>query len=443
MSASPARNAMAVEARNTKPSRRPAGALETRPAHTSPEEVLRTRSVGAGLAWPERSRRQPGHNSRAEGASLEGARGNPVWVSPRGATLEGAWLEVFRAGDYGERGLWTAEELDRLAAAYNPRLQPAPVVVGHPAADAPAYGWVRALRRVGQSLWAQLEKIDPAFEDLLRRGRFRQRSVALYRRFPPTGGPYLRHLGFLGASAPAVKGLAPVRFADTSALTFEDEAASIQFSPAAPAAGIPEDEMSEPRSKLESFLDHLRSSAVPGAFSERLAALEQRLDSLTTDTQAAADKLTTADAERRREQVAPFVESLRRQGRFPPAFEQWGVADFLERLAHATEPEASDASPEAEGTRPTLLAWFQDFLQKLPAVIEFHDLGAALSHASRVAGRGTRVVSFAEPARGMTIDPASIELAERAETLAAEHGISYAQALSQLREENRTRVPHA
>jgi len=37
----------------------------------------------------------------------------------------------------------------------------------------------------------------------------------------------------------------------------------------------------------------------------------------------------------------------------------------------------------------------------------------------------------------MSVDPASIELAERAEALAAELGVSYAEALRQLREEHR------
>lgn len=138
------------------------------------------------------------------------------------SALNGSWIEIFKAGDYGQRGAWTADDLDRIAAAYNPRLHQAPVVLGHPATDAPAYGWVARLRRAGQSLWAQLEKVDPAFEQLLRAGRFRQRSVALYRNFPPTGGAYLRHLGFLGAQPPAVKGLAPVRFLNAPAFSFTE-----------------------------------------------------------------------------------------------------------------------------------------------------------------------------------------------------------------------------
>ena len=54
-------------------------------------------------------------------------------------SLEGAWIEIFRAGDYADRGTWTPEHLDQLAASYNPRLHAAPVVLGHPSDDAPAY----------------------------------------------------------------------------------------------------------------------------------------------------------------------------------------------------------------------------------------------------------------------------------------------------------------
>jgi len=43
----------------------------------------------------------------------------------------------------------------------------------------------------------------------------------------------------------------------------------------------------------------------------------------------------------------------------------------------------------------------------------------------------------------MSIDPASVELAERAEALAVQLGISYAEALGRLREEHRRTVGQA
>ncbi len=387
-------------------------------------------------------------------------------------SLEGNWIEVFRAGDYGERGNWTAGDLDRLAATYDARLHAAPVVLGHPADDAPAYGWVKRLRRAGESLWAQLEKVDPALEALLRAGRFAQRSVALYKQFPLTGGPYLRHLGFLGAAPPEVKGLAPLRFVDA-----EFQAIEANFQPIAPISFMPEELMVGPKSKLDSFIEHLRSFFVldapnptatpPGvgpadpspapssgaeAFAERLAALEQRLDAVAGAKAAAEQKLNDSEAARQQEQIANFVESLRSRGRFPPMFERWGVREFMERLTRVeetgknacpTDPKESASGTDIPVCQPTLLVWFQEFLAKLPAVIEFREITASEAHGSRVANRESRLVRFTEPQRGMSVDPESVELAERAEALAAEANISYAEALAQLREQQRSNITSA
>jgi hypothetical protein len=82
--------------------------------------------------------------------------------------------------------------------------------------------------------------------------------VALYKQFPLTGGPYLRHLGFLGAAPPAVKGLAPVRFVDSE--FHEIDAGSY---PLALNSSLPEALMPEPKSKLENFMDYLRNFFLP------------------------------------------------------------------------------------------------------------------------------------------------------------------------------------
>lgn len=416
-------------------------------------------------------------------SSEDTGRSKPVMPS----SLEGAWIEIMKAGDYADRGTWTPEDLDRLAATYEPRLHAAPVVLGHPAHDAPAYGWVRRLRRAGRALWAQLEKVDPALEALLRAGRFRQRSVALYTHFPPTGGPYLRHLGFLGAAPPAVKGLAPVRFAHapTVSFSFDNAAPLTLLSPADPAAGSSEVPMPDTKSKLESFLDHLRAffapqgdtspSAAPSvpaagqeagasAFTDRLTQLEQRLDTLVNnfsaelqrtqaEIRAPEEKLHQTKLVPQPEHIANFVETLRARGRFPPAFERWGVPAFMERLAQleaqqpAPPPDVRTDPEQEKESLPNLLVWFQEFLTRLPAVIEFRELSSTDSHGlarrSPPGLGGSRLVHFTEPRRGMRVDPASVELAERAEALAAELGISYAQALAQLREEHRTTATSA
>jgi len=146
--------------------------------------------------------------------------------------LDRQWIEVFRAGDYGSKGNWTAADLDQLAQSYDPAKHAAPVVIGHPQHDAPAWAWVKKLRRVGESLWARLEKVAPEFEELVRQGRFLQRSVAFYKKFALTGRPYLRHLAFLGAQPPEVKGLQPI------AQLAEGGSALVEFSESAPLRSL-------------------------------------------------------------------------------------------------------------------------------------------------------------------------------------------------------------
>ncbi len=100
-------------------------------------------------------------------------------------------------------------DLARIAAAYATS-DPAPVVVGHPETDAPAWGWVDGLRVVGDTLQAKLTRLDDAFRAAVEAGRYAGRSVAIDR--DDTGGWSLRHIGFLGGVAPAVQGLSPAMF---------------------------------------------------------------------------------------------------------------------------------------------------------------------------------------------------------------------------------------
>lgn len=121
-------------------------------------------------------------------------------------------LEVFRAGDYGERGTWSEEQLDAIAGDYDPGRHEAPVTLDHEQRG-PAQGWVKSLRRVGDRLLATLTRLSPKLAEGLRTGAWRKRSIELYRKFGDGGTPYLKAVSFLGAAAPAVRGLADPNFA--------------------------------------------------------------------------------------------------------------------------------------------------------------------------------------------------------------------------------------
>ena len=124
------------------------------------------------------------------------------------SALDG-WIDVCRAGTWrdsaGREVAIDEARLDRIVAAHG-AADPAPVVVGHPKTDAPAFAWIDGLRRVGDRLQAQLRDIAAPFREAVEAGRYAGRSIALQ-------GDTLRHLGFLGGRAPAVPGLAPTQFA--------------------------------------------------------------------------------------------------------------------------------------------------------------------------------------------------------------------------------------
>ena len=127
------------------------------------------------------------------------------------SSLDGKWIEVFRVGDYGDKGRYTEPDLDALVRNFNPAQHEPPVVGGHPEDNAPAYGWVSGLKRMGGALFATLKQVPEKFAALVQSGRFKKRSVSFY---TTPQGPVLRHLGFLGAMPPEVKGLADISFSD-------------------------------------------------------------------------------------------------------------------------------------------------------------------------------------------------------------------------------------
>lgn len=128
-------------------------------------------------------------------------------------------IEIFRDGTHtdssGRTISFHASDVARIAAGYDAARHPAPIVVGHPKHNDPAFGWIRGLRmRADGILVASAEKVAPEFAEAVAAGRYRKVSASFYLPDAPAnpkpGAYYLRHVGFLGAAAPAVKGLAPV-----------------------------------------------------------------------------------------------------------------------------------------------------------------------------------------------------------------------------------------
>lgn len=174
-------------------------------------------------------RRYPIHDRAHAANALARASGKPEWKAVKRKVCkkypdlpackvtyeeeEAMWIEVFKTGTHtsgnGIVKTYTEEDLEAIAVKYNGQKEhEAPLVIGHPATDDPAFGWIKEVKRAGDKLMAFVDQVSEGVREGVKEGMFKKVSIALY----PDN--LLRHVGLLGATPPAVKGLAPVAFSE-------------------------------------------------------------------------------------------------------------------------------------------------------------------------------------------------------------------------------------
>lgn len=296
-------------------------------------------------------------------------------------------LEVFRAGDYGDKGTYQEADLDGLASDYDPKMHEAPITVDH-AQNGPAFGWVKNLKRVGDLLVASIKIQSKDFLDWLKSGAYKKRSIELYRKFSATGRPYLRTLSFLGAAPPEVKGLSDPVFTD------QGEFVPLEFT----------------EETTEEFLEESRDEQKDA----ELIALIQERDELKT-------RIEALGKEKRRAELASFCERLRIHGKVLPAWEEKGLLDFLLTLGESQTVKFG----EYEETTP--LAWFCKFLEQLQPRICLEEL-AKEPDCLAIPDSG-----IPRAADGAFVSPESVEIHKRVKAFQEKHpGVPYTEALSRI-----------
>jgi len=136
-------------------------------------------------------------------------------------------FEIFSTGTHtasnGVTKTYTEDDLDHIAEKYNSSNHTAPIVLGHPKSNAPAWGWIERLYRKGQKLLAKPKDLVNEFVDAVKEKKFLKRSASF------TPDMLLNHVGFLGAAVPAVKGLSDIEFNSADEFTeFEIDAEILQ-----------------------------------------------------------------------------------------------------------------------------------------------------------------------------------------------------------------------
>ena len=315
-------------------------------------------------------------------------------------------IQIFKPGRHiaasGTVISFAESDLQASAAAYDPAKHEAPLVVGHPKHDAPAYGWVKGLS-FADGLDATPDQVDPEFAEMVAAGRFKKISASFYAPDAPNnpvpGVFYLRHVGFLGAQPPAVKGLRSPEFADAEegVVEFADwgdmQNAALwrrmrdffieKFGLDKADSVLPDYAVASLEDEARKETDDVSSdnpSAPAPAFTEtqgddmsveekaRLAALETENKNLKADATARAEK----DAADRRTVIhagnASFAEGLIKEGKLLPAISAVAVA-VLDDLANR---EQVVEFGEGDAKKPLVDA-FKEFLTAQPKIVDFKE----------------------------------------------------------------------
>ncbi len=250
------------------------------------------------------------------------------------------WIEIFRTGKHtdsnGRSGEFPPERLAEIASTYNSRIleEPtmlAPVVKGHPKDNAPAYGWVKRLARRGNRLVAFVEDIAADFADEVRQGKYKKISISLY------PDMMLRHIGFLGAATPAVKGLAEAKFTEDGSLyEYADFSMSDDRDETLEAENEKlkrEIEMIKKETRLREFREYANGLIADESGAKILpsqaAGLVDILE-LAYQLDISKNSDNTEDSPSAVEQIKSFIENLK------PLF---NTSEFAERANISTNPE--------------------------------------------------------------------------------------------------------
>lgn len=325
-------------------------------------------------------------------------------MTPNGDNHE---IEIFAAGNHtssnGAALAFSTSDLDAIAQSYNPQLFDAPAVVGHPRDNSPAYGWVESVRREGNKLIAKLKQVDADFQEAVKAGRYKKISASFYSpdssANPNPGSYYLRHVGFLGGMAPAVKGLKSVAFA-------EGEEGVVEFCSGEEMSifrnlrewFIAEHDLETADRIVPSWLVNMQTvyqqhEALDSETEAKLEWLGQKVMQLlekesketnyyTEETEEEVDEeenfseqelriqqleneLAAQKSQRRREAIFNFVEGIKTK--IPP-IQRRELVEFMCALPEGEVVEFSEGKPQNH------LEWLQGFIKSFPDIVTYREI---------------------------------------------------------------------
>jgi hypothetical protein len=319
-----------------------------------------------------------------------------------GGMNKSAPIEIFKPGKHtamnGAVIDFTESDLQQMVEAYDPALHEAPLVIGHPKTDAPRYGGVGSLDYADGKVLADPQDVLPEFAEVVNKKLFNKVSASFYLPDSPSnpkpGGYYLRHVGFLGAQPPAIKGLNPngISFSDSEEGVVEfgdwgDRISTRIFRKIRDwlidKFGLEEADKVINEWDVQSLDDYANESpAVTGlaipSFSEpnpkgdEMSAEDKaRLEALEAENRDLKEREQARIREAAHTQNVSFAESLVQEGKLLPAQKHVAVATLDLIGSQDTPLEFGEGDDKGTLTLDSV----KTFLQSLPQQVNFSETG--------------------------------------------------------------------
>lgn len=369
-------------------------------------------------------------------------------------------IEIFKPGKHtamsGVALNFTESDVLAMVAAYDPAKYEAPLVIGHPKTDDPAYGWVKGLSFADGLVAAEPHQVEDSFAELVNAGRYKKISASFYTPDAPNnpvpGVYYLRHVGFLGAQPPAVKGLKSASFSDaeqgviefadwdklTIANLFRRLREYIIGKDGVDAANqhLPEYEINslqinaaqdDDDGGMKPYFAEPKGEDMSEQDKQRLAALEAENTALKADAaKHEAEKAAFAEVKEKQkldvmhQENTQFAEGLVKQGKLLPANKEATIA-LLDKLS--ADETKIDFGEGDDKKSQTPLALYKSQLEAAPKLVDFGEHSGGQQDA--------KATKFNAPA-GFSVDESALETHEKAVAYAEANAVSYEIALTKV-----------
>jgi hypothetical protein len=340
-------------------------------------------------------------------------------------TLNGQELELFRVGDYGSKGRYTAADIAGVVQRYSAAGE-SPIAIGHPKTDAePAFGWLKAVRFDGQVLHGTPGDVHSVLDQGWQNKMYRNRSIAFGR--DPQGQLYIHHVAFLGAVPPVVQGLRDAKFSNDPYETVAFSDSGEDMPNEADVKKTVLDTLREFFSSKEQQTQTVDTEAITASVTK---AVEAKF-SADLEAERAERKRVEAEFATHRQQFADggakarvdlTIADLKTSGAWVPAYDKVGVPELFSALAKQTETITfSDAAGVEK--KLDLVTAFSDTLKAVGKIVPAGQLFSATASVTKTA---------APDANGAEVDPASVTFSEMVQKFSDDNKVPYTVAYAEL-----------